>query len=433
MKKPLNKGAIISALYWLFFLVLIGFYFTNDFGLMDIHKTSIITAIGIDNPEEEVTVTAEIAVPQPSQSGENIKYTLVQGSGLTIADALDEINSKTGLFPKLQFCQLVLLGESCRDKDIFRVLGCLYRKDYSELTTLVAMCEGNASDMLAMKSETTDRTSEAIRNVLSDEINKSGNAIASNLKDIAISEYSKSSACVMPYVQVAVPGTSQDGGDGSGKGGDPVPKQGQGGSGGQGQSGGSSGGGQGGSEGGQQGKSGGDGGQGGEQKVEFITHKTAFFSRGHFKGVLEDKESFALAVLINKIRVAVVQFDADDIHYTLGLKYVKSGVSLKVNNGVPEVTVSFKAKAQIQGVRAVVDPEKTNNDDEVDDNVLKAAEKEMEKRFGALVEQCVTSDSDILGLKEQLYKFNTKYFDAFKDDLLDRIQVKYEMNIKSVN
>ena len=433
MKKRLNKGKISSVLYWLLFIALMGLFFTNDFGLMDIHKTSIITAVGIDCPEEEVVVTAEVAVPQPSQSGENIKYTLVQGSGLTIADALDEINSKLGLYPKLQFCQLILIGETCRDKDVFRVLGCFYRKNYSELTTLVAMCEGNASDMLAMKSEVSDRTSEAIRNVLSDEINKSGNAIAQNLKDIALLEYSKSQACFMSYVQAVMPGTSENGGNGGNKGGDPVPQEGQQGGGQQGQSG------QGG-QGGEQGQSGGSGGgqqgqsgQSGGQTVEFVTHKTAFFSKGHFKGVLDDTQSFALAVLVNKIRVAVLQCDADDVHYTLGLKYVKSGVDLKVNNGVPEMTVSFKAKALIQGARVVVDPEKIMKDDEVSDVILQSANKEMERCFNELVEQCVKTDSDLLGLKEMLYKFNNKYYDAFSSDLLSRIKVKYKISIQSIS
>lgn len=430
MKKRLNKGKVSSVLYWLLFIALMGLFFTNDFGLMDIHKTSIITAVGIDSPGEEVVVTAELAVPQPSQSGENIKYTLVQGSGLTIADALDEINSKLGLYPKLQFCQLILVGETIRDKDLFRILGCFYRKNYSELTALVAMCEGNASDMLAMKSEVSARTSEAIRNVLSDEINKSGNAIAQNLKDIALIEYSKSEACFMSYVQAVVPGTSQDGGNGGDKGGDPAGQQQQQQGGGGGQGGGQGSGEQ--SPSAQSAQSAQNGGQSG-QTVEFTTHKTAIFSKGHFKGVLDDEQSFALAVLINKIRVAVLQCDAEDLHYTLGLKYVKSGVDIKVINGVPEVTISFKAKALIQGVRVVVDPDKIVEDDEVPEVVLKSANTEIERRFNSLIEQCVKTDSDLLGLKEQLYKYENKYYDAFCGDLLSRMQVKYKIDIQSVS
>lgn len=190
MKRKFNPGTVLAVIYWLIFIALAGLFFTNDFGLVDIHKTSIITAIGIDMEEREVQVTAEVAVPQPSQSGENIKYTQVQGSGLTIADALNEINAKTGFYPKLQFCKLILVGESCMDTELFQVLGCFYRKNYSELTALVAMCEGKASDMLANKSGVSQMTSEAIRKVLSDESEKSANSSSASLKKIATSEYS---------------------------------------------------------------------------------------------------------------------------------------------------------------------------------------------------------------------------------------------------
>ena len=98
LKSKLNISKLSVLVYWLIFLLLACLFFTNDFGLVDIHKTSIITAVAIDTEEGEVLVTAEIAVPQPSQSGENIVYTQVQGSGLTIADALNEINAKSDVF-----------------------------------------------------------------------------------------------------------------------------------------------------------------------------------------------------------------------------------------------------------------------------------------------------------------------------------------------
>ena len=179
MKKS-NSSRISVIIYWLIFIALLGLFFTNDFGLVDIHKTSIITALGIDYSDGEVQVTAEVAVPQPSQSGESIKYTQVQGSGETIADAMNEINAKTGFYPQLQFTKMILIGESCVERPLFQVLGCLYRKNYSELTSTVAMCKGNAFDMLAMKSEVTEPTSQAILKVLSDELEKSANAAPSN-------------------------------------------------------------------------------------------------------------------------------------------------------------------------------------------------------------------------------------------------------------
>lgn len=434
VRKKFGFSKISVVVYWLAFLALTFLFFTNDFGLVDIHKTSIITAVGIDCPEDEVLVTAEIAVPQPSQSGENIKYTQVQGSGLTIADAMNEINAKTGFYPKLQFCKLILVGDSCADNKLFRVLGCFYRKNYSELTALVAMCKGNAADMLAMTSTTTQMTSEAIRKILSDEIEKSANANSANLKSIAMTQYSESEACYMPYVETIKPGTSADGGDGDNVGGESPDgsqsgnQQGSGSSSGDGGSSGNGGGGQS----GQSGQSGSSGGPQSGEPVDFTARKTAYFSKGHFKGVLDERQSFALAVLKSDIRLAVLPCDSSDgTHYTLGLKDIKAGVKLDIENGTPSVTFNFSANAQIQGARVPMDPDKIIEDDDVKKDVLKGAKEALQERMSALFETCKTSGADVLGLKEQLYKKPAGYYEAFKDDLLTRVQTKYEIDISS--
>lgn len=427
MKRRFNLSKFSVVVYWLIVIALLGLFFSNDFGLVDIHKTAVITAVGVDSDDDgEVLITCEVAVPQPSQSGDNIKYTCVQGSGLTIADALNEVNSKTGFYPKLQFCKLILVGDSCKNTELFRLLGCFYRKNYSELTALVAMCEGKASDMLALKSPVTDMTSEAITKILSEEVEKSADATSVNLKDIALKQYSKSKACYMPYVEANVPGTSENGGNGNNVGGE---------DGNQGGQSGSQNGSQGGSQGSRNGESGGQSAQsetGGEQ-MEFTARRTAVFSDGKFKGLLDERQSFALAVLEDEIRLAVLPCEADGIHYTVGLKNVDGGVSLMVENGQPKLTVSFKAKAQIQGARVVVEPELTSRDDIVPRSVLGGAEREMKKRFGELINICRENNCDILGVRELLYKFNTRYFDAFNGDILSRMDVEYKVNIVSAN
>lgn len=432
-KTLLSRIAVV--IYWIIILGLFVLFFTNDFGLVDIHKTSIITAVGIDCPEDEVLVTAEVAVPQPSQSGENIKYMQVQGSGLTIADAMSEINAKTGFYPKLQFCKLILVGESCRDNELFRVLGCFYRKNYSELTALVAMCKGNASDMLAMKSDDSDMTSESIRNILSDEIEKSANANSANLKSIAALQYSQSAACYMPYVEAFKPGTSENGGNGENVGGENA-DGGQNGSGGSGGGSGEQGGsGSGGGEGGQSGSGGqsqSGGGQG--EPVEFLARRTAYFADGRFKGILDERQSFALAVIENDIRLAVLPCDAaNGIHYTLGLKDVNAGAKLDIADGAPVLTFKFKANAQIQGARVKMDPDKIHEDDVVPKEVIEGAELALKERMTALFETCKRDKADLLGLREQLYKKSAGYFEAYKDDLLDRTQIRFEIDIKSAS
>ena len=410
-------------------LALLVMFFTNDFGLVDLSKTSVVVAVGVDVEDEEVMVTAQVAVPQPSQSGDNVKYVQVQGRGLTVADCLNEINSKTGFYPKLLFCKLILIGEECKDEELFRVLGCFYRRNYSELTALVAMCKGKAMDMLAMPATISQENSTAMQRALSEELKKSANVSSVSLKDIAESNYSVSRACYMPFIEANIEGTSEGGGDGDNVGGE------SGSSGGQSQGGGSSGGESGGSSGGggSGGSSGGEGGQGEQKKMEFTARQTAVFNDGKFVGLLDESSSFALNILKNEIRLAVVPCDAGDTHYTVGLKNADGGVKLKFEDATPKLTLSFNALAQIQGAKKVLDPDSVMFDDVVKPEVLKAAEDTIKQRFDELMELCVKTDSDILGVRTLLHKYNYKYYEAFKDKILSEMQVEYDVKIESLN
>lgn len=399
-------------LFWLIILALLVMFFTNDFGLVDLSKTSVVVAVGVDVEDEEVLVTAQVAVPQPSQSGDNVKYVQVQGRGLTVADCLNEINSKTGFYPKLLFCKLILIGEECKDKELFRVLGCFYRRNYSELTALVAMCKGKAMEMLAMPATISQENSTAMQRALSEELKKSANVSSVSLKDIAETNYSVSRACYMPFIEANIEGTSEGGGDGDNVGGE---------SGGEGFSGGGG------------GESGGEGEQGGKKKMEFTARRTAVFSGGKFTGLLDETTSFALNILKNEIRLAVLPCDVGDTHYTVGLKNTDGGVKLKFEDGKPKATLSFEALAQVQGAKKVLEPDSVMFDDVVKPEVLKAAEDAVKERFDKLLELCVKTDSDILGIRTLLHKYNYKYYEDFKDNILSEMQIEYDVKIQSLN
>ncbi|MDE7306540.1 MAG: Ger(x)C family spore germination C-terminal domain-containing protein, partial [Clostridia bacterium] len=302
-------------------------------------------------------------------------------------------------------------------------------------------CKGKASEMLSLPAAVSPETSTAMQRALADELKKSANVSSVNLKDIAYSHFSKSEACFMPYIEANVQGTSESGGNGDNVGGESGGQGGQCGQGCQvgqqrgqsgqqgGQSGGSgSGGGQGGGE---QGQSGGE--QGGGQQMEFTARKTAVFSRGEFVGILNEQQSFALDIMQDDIRLAVIPFDSEGIHYTLGLKSTTADIKLKVNEGVPELTLKFSAKAQIQGKASVLQPDSIMKDDNITPEVLKSAEEEVQLRLEQLIKTCAESDCDLLGAKELLYKYNNKYFEAFNKDLLTRMKVKYRIDINSVN
>lgn len=433
-RSMLRRASVVF--FWLLFLAMAVLFFSNDFGIVDIHKTSIIVAVGVDVTEDEVQVTAQLAVPKPSQSGDNVEYTEVQGRGPTIAEALNEINAKTGFYPQLQFCKLILLGDGCKDYDIFRVLGCLYRKNYSELTALVAMCNGKASEMLAMPTITSDMTTTVIQRAISDELEKCANVSSVNLKDIAVAHYSRSRACYMPLIEANVQGTSEEGNDFGGE----QPKTGGGGQ----QGGSSSGGGEGGASGGGEGSggssgggsSGGSGSSGasGEQKpVEFTAKRTAIFNNGYFTGILDEQQAFALNLLKNEIRLAILPCDTEKYHYALGLGKASGGIDVKVVDGTPEVTLNFKAYGQITGIKKPVDFKETVQDDNLSPELLEAANKAVEERFSSLMEVCRQTDCDFLGIKEEIFKRHYCCFNELESTALQKMKINYEVDVKSRN
>jgi Ger(x)C family germination protein len=374
----------------------------------------MIVAAGVDVNDDEVQVTVQIALPQPSANGDSVTYTEVQGSGVTIAEALNEVNAKTGFYPKLPFCKLILLGESCTKRQLFELLSCFYRKNYSELTSLVAMCEGSAGEMLSLPASVNSETSTAIQRVISDALEKSANVSSVTLRDIAVMGYSESEACFMPYVQAVVGGTSKSGNNGDAVGGESAGQSNQKSSDGQP------------SENSQSSNSSGE-------QVEFVARKTALFSMGKFVGTIDEKQSFALNMLRAKVELAHLPFEAEGEHYTAGLKGNDGSVKLKVEKGVPKVNVNYNAKAQIRGYKCELQPEKVTYDDVVPPEILSGCEKEMGERFKSLLSFCAENDCDVLGLKRALHKYNNKYYNTFKDNLYKKIEVEYKIKIKSLN
>ena len=58
---------VARAAFILLIAAMLFLFFTNDFGLVDIHKASIVVAVGVDVTEEGYDVTAQAAIPTPAQ------------------------------------------------------------------------------------------------------------------------------------------------------------------------------------------------------------------------------------------------------------------------------------------------------------------------------------------------------------------------------
>ena len=82
--------------YILIVVALIFLFFSGDFGLIDVQKTALVMAVGIDREENTFIVTSQIAIPQSSKQGQASETVQLVSRGKTVADAFEEINAKTG-------------------------------------------------------------------------------------------------------------------------------------------------------------------------------------------------------------------------------------------------------------------------------------------------------------------------------------------------
>lgn len=396
MKRP-NVKRSLSILYLLIFAALTFLFFTNDFGLLDLRKTSVVIGVGLDIEQEEVVLTAQLAVPQPAENGENTKFNVVTGKGATVAAALNEVNVKTGFYPKLVFCKLIVLGETCFGQDITNLLDYFYRNEYTGLTLSIAACEGKASELISQQFPCGNSATDVIDKLLSSEAQASGNVSAATIKDVGEKLFSKSETAFMPYLENGV--LKEEGGQG-------------------GESGGSGG-------------SGGGGGAGQQcEESELTCNKCAVFSKGYFKGVLPVEQTFALNLIFSDVKHAFVQSGEGVEEKVLGLRNCKGSVDLKIEGDKPQVTFKFKATAKIQDGGVGFSPEEAKKA-EVKKEVLRQGEENITRLFNSLFENIRTLDCDVLGLRTMLYKNNHKKYNEYSEKLISDAKIKCDVTLKS--
>ena len=410
----MKKGTVLQRIARAALIILIAamlfLFFTNDFGLVDIHKASIVVAVGVDVTKQGYDVTAQAAVPTPGKSGEE-QYTQVTGSGANVADAVEDINAKTGFYPKLTFCNLVVLGESCTQGNIFTVLDYFYRNDYVPLTALVGMCRGTAKEVLSAKPADGSMSASAISRAMSEELKNSANCSTVNLKLLAQDWGSQSAAAYMPLITLSRGGQASDsegsGSSGGGSGGGSASSQSGGGAGG-----------------GSRGSSG--------EGAQFTCLTTAAFSGGRFVGELNEEQSFALNLMRSSIRLAVVNAVYDGENYTVGLKNNRGGFKVRAEGGVPVAKFTFSALANVQAAENKPAAEGSANSHLVSGGVLKAVAEEVEKRFLSLVDFCRTNGCDLLGVARLMHRHRYADYLALKDNLLPSLKVQTDIKISSV-
>ena len=377
---------------WLLIGITITFlFFMNDFELVDIQKTAIILAAGLDRSETGYTMTAQIAVPKgvDRTTGGTSSVNFI-AEGETIADCVADIYCKTGWVPKFVFCNLLLFGEDTAKENVFDALDFFLRIEYMSDGCYVAVCEGTAKELLTSESAIDDTTSQAIAKLFNDTNTKTGKSTKMSLREFAIGYHNVTKSGYLPYIRPHKQESS--GGNSSG------------------------------------GQSGSAGGEEKEQKI-YCAERTALFYEGKQVALLNPDETFAFCLMQGKMFNGYLLTEEEDKPVTLTVINEKADVSLDTK-GTPKVIV--KVELTVRLFNRAIPAEITDiAKEELSDELLQNAHKTVETLVKKVFETSRESGCDLFQLNQSLYRSSKSKYEEWKD-LLPAVPVTYDISVKSV-
>ena len=402
--------------YILIVVALIFLFFSGDFGLIDVQKTALVMAVGIDREENTFIVTSQIAIPQSSKQGQASETVQLVSRGKTVADAFEEINAKTGWYPKLVFCKLLIVGEKTAQENVMDALDFFLLDEYMSDNCLVATCDGTAKDMLNVTALVDPSGSVAMQKVLSQHAERVGTVLPTTLREFSIGYFSDSKSGYMPILKTQ-PQQEQIGSE-------------TGGSTAEGESGGSS---NGQSQGGQAGEQ----SQGGQKKEQekpvFSAGETALFVNGKRVDKFTVEETFAFNAVKHELKLASYSIEEQDTACTLSIKH--NGRKNKVvlgADGRATMQIKLTLTAGLLDNSKALPLDGLGDGGDIPNGAFQSAEKLLTAQITSAFEKCRACGCDLFGLGENLQKHQSKRYQAIKDEILKNALTDIQITFRSI-
>ena len=386
-----------------FFLLIL--FFSNDFGLTDVQKTAIIVSVGIDKEGEDFLLTSQIAIPHSSKQGQASEVVQLVSRGKTIGEAFEEINVKTGWYPKLVFCNLIVLGEETAKENVFDALDFFLRDEYLTDNCLVATCNGPAKDIIDTSALVEDSSATAIEKVLSEHAERVGGVLPNTLKDFSIGYFGESSSGFLPIVKKE-PQQEPTAGEKSQK----------------------------------ASTNSNDSSEQSTQKERedkkkpvFSASETALFVKGKRVGTLTKTETFALSAVRNRLRLASYSVEEDQKTCILSIKQNSPKISLKSTEKLP-----FKLDISVTMSAGILDFSKSQPLEDITDigdvptPFFSLAEKQLSKEIESVFEKCKGLNCDLFGVRERLIKYGKRRWKKYQDVAFQNTQANVVVKFRNV-
>jgi spore germination protein KC len=195
------KNTKVKIILFIFFAISI-FFFSNNEGLVDIEKTAIIKAVGIDYINGEYVATAQIAVPEANDTNTENNKTEITASGSTIGNAIKNVGDVSGWYPQLAFCNLIVLGQSTLQLNVIKVVDYFSKTLRVQDSALIVVAEGCASDLLKVSTPLDNVSSIALQKKLLKNPGFDQDVATNDIKTFCTGYYSRTGASFIPLVKI---------------------------------------------------------------------------------------------------------------------------------------------------------------------------------------------------------------------------------------
>lgn len=367
--------------------IVVSLFLTNDLGVIKIEKTAIITAIAIDEKDGNIVVSAQVALPKATDSAAD-EDSLISGEGKTIGLAIDDIAIKTGWYPKLAFCNLIIVNHAIADEYLPEIVNyVLYSKKIYD-SILIAYSEESAKKVLEATGSLDNVSSFSIQKILLKNADDANAVYYSRVKDIAISLTSESKQSLIPLIKLSeqVPRPPATGGS--------------------------------------------------EEKPSYIfdASTTMLLSHGKIVGQLNTEQTLFYNLIVKGVKEIYfeVPYDTDK---TALLKIVdsKSKTKIKPSDKGASLDISLSLNVYLIDVKSgkIFDTENSNI---VPKRIITSAEEKITKEIESLVEISKSCGCDYFEIKENLFRYHPSFYKKHKDTLtLDKITAKIKVDVKSLD
>ena len=397
-----------SIKYYLFIVLILGFLFlSNDFGVTDVQKTAIVVAAGLDRQEDTFILTTQVAIPQSSKQGKASEAVQIVSRGKTVGEAFDEINAKTGWYPKLVFCDLILFGESAKEQDVFEALDFFLRDEYLSDDCRLAVCNGTAKDLLNTTALVDPSSSTAMKKVLSAHAERVGTVLPNTLREFSIGYFSESRSGYLP-VLTTEPQQEKIGEE------DKAPPQ------------------QNTTNPTQNGVGNADTPDKTEDKPVFSARETALFVHGKWVDTLKSNETFALACVLSKLRLASYTLQDGENACTLNIRRNSPSIKLRSTDG------GFVLQVELTCTAGVLDYSKSQPIDKIGDagdvpkEFFTLAAKKLSGEIEGVYEKCRALGCDLFGVQERLAKYGKRHFRDQQAVILSKTRAQVSVRFQNV-